>query len=41
MKDAVTGEMLRGAGNKLRSGGLRIRKLFVLLIEFIDKKEQT
>ena len=27
MKDAVTGETLRGAGNKRRSGDVRMRKL--------------
>ena len=39
MKDVVTDETLRGAGNKQRSGGLRMRKLYELLVEFIDKKE--
>ena len=41
MKDAFTGETLRGVGKKLWSGGLRMRKLFILLIEFIDKQERT
>lgn len=41
MKGVATDETLRGAGSKLRSGGTRMRKLYILLVEFIDKKEQT
>jgi hypothetical protein len=41
MKDAVTGETLRGAGNKLGSGDLRMRQLHELLGEYIVKEERT
>ena len=37
MKGVVTNEIPRGVGNKLRSGGSRMRKLFKLFIEYINK----
>ena len=41
MKGVSTNEMLRGAGRKLWSGGTRMRKLYILQIEFIDLQERN
>ena len=41
MKDVVTCEKLRGVGNKLRSGDVRMRKLKNYLLNNINKKERT
>jgi hypothetical protein len=41
MKDAVTGETFRGAGNKLRSGSVRMGQPYELPAEYIGGKELT